>query len=322
MSIILDALRKAEASRHAQDRIGLVGTPLTRAPWHTRIPRWFPIVGVVLLLSLGVGAYFTWRSEPAAEMVASTAPSTTARTTSPSPPAARTPPRPEHRASTPPAADTPGPSSQPGSPEPPAAASANEADSDRSDLRPLAQEARIADTPPAVAPAAKARGGSVEVRDLDATGMSIDTSEQPGRKPGKVEVRDLLGEQGLAPPVPPQEEAPKPNSPAPAERSATAAPAPASTPAAASASPAPAAARQAPAVPSVDDLVASGQLNPPELSLDMHAWSADPSARFVYINMRRYHVGDTTHEGAVVEDITPDGVVLLLQGKRFLLQSR
>jgi hypothetical protein len=75
-------------------------------------------------------------------------------------------------------------------------------------------------------------------------------------------------------------------------------------------------------VPLVDELVANGELNPPDLSLEMHAYGPDPATRFVYINMRRYHIGDTTREGAVIEDITPEGAVLLLQGRRFLLESR
>ena len=51
MSIILDALRKAEASRQDPDRVGLVGAPLTRAPLRSRIPLWLPAVAIVLLVS-------------------------------------------------------------------------------------------------------------------------------------------------------------------------------------------------------------------------------------------------------------------------------
>jgi general secretion pathway protein B len=197
------------------------------------------------------------------------------------------------------------------------------------DVRLLALEARLAD-PRAAAPPAQARprGGSVEVRDLLGPGTDAGAGGQP-RKPGSVEVRDLLAEQG-AQPVEQEGGAPAVVSDADGEVRAPSAARPAAAPRGSAPPPGaalpPHATPPAPQpqrdVPSLDDLVASGQLNPPDISLDMHAYGPVAEARFVYINMRRYHIGDTTREGAVVEDITPDGVVLLLQGRRFELSAR
>ena len=71
-------------------------------------------------------------------------------------------------------------------------------------------------------------------------------------------------------------------------------------------------------LPTWSSLTASGtQL--PELRLDIHVYSAKPTERFVFVNMRKYLEGQTLGEGPSVERITPDGVVLNSQGLRFLL---
>jgi len=57
----------------------------------------------------------------------------------------------------------------------------------------------------------------------------------------------------------------------------------------------------------------------PELHLDVHVYATKPSDRFVYINMRKYHEGNTLQEGPVLEKIRRDGVVLDYQGVRFVL---
>lgn len=57
----------------------------------------------------------------------------------------------------------------------------------------------------------------------------------------------------------------------------------------------------------------------PQLRLDLHVYAAQPSQRFVMINMRKLREGDTTPEGARVESITPDGAILSYNGSRFLL---
>jgi general secretion pathway protein B len=57
----------------------------------------------------------------------------------------------------------------------------------------------------------------------------------------------------------------------------------------------------------------------PELHLDVHVYATKPSDRFVYINMRKYHEGNTLQEGPVLERIRRDGVVLDYRGVRFVL---
>jgi general secretion pathway protein B len=57
----------------------------------------------------------------------------------------------------------------------------------------------------------------------------------------------------------------------------------------------------------------------PELSVDLHIFTADPAKRAVFINGRRYTQGDRVAEGPVVEEITREGAVLSYRGRRFQL---
>jgi len=57
----------------------------------------------------------------------------------------------------------------------------------------------------------------------------------------------------------------------------------------------------------------------PELRLDLHVYAPDPADRFAFINMHKVREGDVTPEGAKVQQITRDGVVLEYRGSEFLL---
>jgi general secretion pathway protein B len=57
----------------------------------------------------------------------------------------------------------------------------------------------------------------------------------------------------------------------------------------------------------------------PALSVDLHIFTDEAAKRAVFINGRRYTRGATIAEGARVEEITRDGVVLSYRGRRFLL---
>jgi general secretion pathway protein B len=70
-------------------------------------------------------------------------------------------------------------------------------------------------------------------------------------------------------------------------------------------------------LPQADEMTARGTV--PELRLELHVWSTKPQERFVFVNGRRYREGETTAEGAAVEEITPDGVIMNSGGNRFLL---
>jgi general secretion pathway protein B len=72
-------------------------------------------------------------------------------------------------------------------------------------------------------------------------------------------------------------------------------------------------------LPSISEVNLTGAQALPELHLDVHVYATKPSDRFVYINMRKYHEGNTLQEGPVLERIRRDGVVLDYQGLRFVL---
>ncbi len=70
-------------------------------------------------------------------------------------------------------------------------------------------------------------------------------------------------------------------------------------------------------MPTADDVAASSGL--PELKLELHVYSNRPQERFVFINGAKYREGETTQEGAAVEEISPEGVIMSARGNRFLL---
>jgi general secretion pathway protein B len=70
-------------------------------------------------------------------------------------------------------------------------------------------------------------------------------------------------------------------------------------------------------LPAADDLAARGVV--PEQRLELHVYSNRPQERFVFINSKRYREGDVTQEGARIEEITSDGVVLELRGTRYFM---
>lgn len=73
------------------------------------------------------------------------------------------------------------------------------------------------------------------------------------------------------------------------------------------------------ALPTIHEVVANGTISLPELHVDIHVYSEIPEDRFVFINMNKHKEGTRLSEGPVVEEITPQGVVLNLNGTSFLL---
>jgi general secretion pathway protein B len=71
--------------------------------------------------------------------------------------------------------------------------------------------------------------------------------------------------------------------------------------------------------PPEDALAAQAATGLPELSVDLHIFSDDPSKRAVFINGRRYTQGAQIAEGPRVEEITREGAMLSWRGRRFLL---
>ncbi len=69
----------------------------------------------------------------------------------------------------------------------------------------------------------------------------------------------------------------------------------------------------------LDELRLAGTTQLPELHLDIHVYAEEPAERFVFVNMNKHREGSRLDEGPVVSEITPEGVVLEHQGRRFLL---
>ncbi len=75
---------------------------------------------------------------------------------------------------------------------------------------------------------------------------------------------------------------------------------------------------ETPALPSATALAAEGVVLP-ALRLELHAFSAQPRERFVFINGRKYVEGERLTEGPQLVAIEPTGAVLTHAGRRFLL---
>ena len=72
-------------------------------------------------------------------------------------------------------------------------------------------------------------------------------------------------------------------------------------------------------LPSLDELRLNGEVDLPDMHVDIHVWSDNRAERFVFINMDKYRERDTMSAGPVVTEITQDGVVLEYRGRRFML---
>ena len=60
----------------------------------------------------------------------------------------------------------------------------------------------------------------------------------------------------------------------------------------------------------------------PRLSLDVLVYSDAPAERFVFINGQKYVEGQAVGDGAIVEQITPDGAILRQDGKPIVLRPK
>ncbi|HHH44646.1 MAG TPA: hypothetical protein ENK49_10960 [Gammaproteobacteria bacterium] len=58
------------------------------------------------------------------------------------------------------------------------------------------------------------------------------------------------------------------------------------------------------------------------MRMDVHVYSDQPQDRFVLINLQKYHVGDRLQEGPLVDEITPEGVILSFQGQQFMVRAQ
>jgi len=72
-------------------------------------------------------------------------------------------------------------------------------------------------------------------------------------------------------------------------------------------------------LPRLSQMRAAGLISAANLHLDMHVYSDDAAKRFVFVNMVKYREGERLPEGPTIEEITPDGVIMIQQGNRFRL---
>ena len=69
---------------------------------------------------------------------------------------------------------------------------------------------------------------------------------------------------------------------------------------------------------------ASDQTLPPRklpLKIDMLVWAAEPRERMVYVNGHKYVEGETLQNGAVLQRIESDGIVVIQEGQRLRVRS-
>jgi len=55
------------------------------------------------------------------------------------------------------------------------------------------------------------------------------------------------------------------------------------------------------------------------VKIDVHVYATLPSQRFVLINMKKYHEGETTDAGLALNAITPEGAIVSYQGQQYKL---
>lgn len=76
------------------------------------------------------------------------------------------------------------------------------------------------------------------------------------------------------------------------------------------------------ALPSgIDGLPEDVRQSLPALHLDVHGYAGNPKDRFVVINLKQYHIGDSVADGVLLKDIVPQGAVLEYRGNVFLLPA-
>lgn len=69
--------------------------------------------------------------------------------------------------------------------------------------------------------------------------------------------------------------------------------------------------------PRWEDLPSEERNRLPAPRIDVHVFAREPARRFVLINLRKYLEGDTVDEGATIESILTDGIVLSYKGQRY-----
>jgi general secretion pathway protein B len=74
-------------------------------------------------------------------------------------------------------------------------------------------------------------------------------------------------------------------------------------------------------IPYWDDMSLEFRSELPMPRLDVHVYDSNPQRRFLLVELKKYREGDTLTNGAVVEEILPDGVQLFYRGTRFVYRK-
>ncbi|MCH7509432.1 MAG: general secretion pathway protein GspB [Proteobacteria bacterium] len=74
-------------------------------------------------------------------------------------------------------------------------------------------------------------------------------------------------------------------------------------------------------LPAMQELQLRGLIALPDLHLDVHVYSETDDERFVFVNMKKYREGERLREGPLIESITPQGIILRHNGRRFILNQ-
>ncbi len=74
-------------------------------------------------------------------------------------------------------------------------------------------------------------------------------------------------------------------------------------------------------LPAMQELQLRGLIALPDLHLDVHVYSETDDERFVFVNMKKYREGERLREGPLLESITPQGIILQHNGRRFILNQ-
>ena len=74
-------------------------------------------------------------------------------------------------------------------------------------------------------------------------------------------------------------------------------------------------------IPDLEDMQDEFRMGFQEPRFDVHVYANDPQRRFVLINLQKYRQGELLDNGATLEKIEPDGVVLVYRGERFRVRK-
>ena len=287
MSLILDALKRAERERRA-DAGAVLGDVPPGAPRSRR-----PAIHLVVLavLAFAVVAAIVWAAHHGHRAGPSATPVVT-RAATPAPQAVAPPPAPATMTPAPAPTPTPIPGTESvGSLDeiaeepPPEETPAPATEDEEPTPAPPAQPAPQRKPPASAAPTAKA-------------------------PPPKAETPV---------PAPPAPAASEPRSQTPAAQAAPAEEAPAAPTAAAPAEkPVPPALTQPASLPRLREMPPEYRADFPALSVDVHVYDRVPSQRFVIVNGRHYREGEQMVEGPRIVEIVKDGIVLDYRGEKVL----